>query len=57
MTDRDREPGRGRAGSAVRRGQDGLDAHRFMRTDQVARRAQVDRICRCARASNGSGPA
>ncbi len=24
--------------AAVRRGQDGLDAHRFMRTDQVARR-------------------
>ena len=35
--------------SAVRRGRDALDAHRLMRTDQVARRAQVIRICCCVR--------
>jgi hypothetical protein len=30
-------------------GQDGLDAHRLSRADQVAPRAEVDRICRIAR--------
>ena len=37
------------ARAAVRRGQDSLDAHRLMRIDQVARRAQVVRTCCCVR--------
>jgi hypothetical protein len=46
VTERDHLPLSWAHSPAVRDGHDGLDAHRLRHTDQVALRAEVDRICR-----------